>query len=114
VKKLTQHYVLKMHPRTSIFRRPFRIVIVQKSYAIITKEGIEFVRKRYSCSVELDTQEIKLYEFLIRLLSFGGMLPLALIRKWRETEILKSAEKPLYNCYCLYSRIAKEECLRGR
>ena len=81
-----------MHPRTPIFRRSPRIVIVQKSYAIITREGIEFVRNRYSCSVVLDRGEIKLYEFLIRLLSFGGILPLALIRKWRESEILKKAQ----------------------
>ena len=96
VKKLTQDYVVKMHPKTPIFPRSPRIVIAQKSYAIITKEGIEFVRKRYSCSVALDSGEIKLYEFLIRLLSFGGTLPLALIRKWRESEILKKAQKNHY------------------
>jgi hypothetical protein len=96
VKKLTQDYVVKMHPKTPIFRRSPRIVIAQKGYAIITREGIEFVRKRYSCSVALDPGEIKLYEFLIRLLSFGGMLPLALIRKWRESEILKKAQEKHY------------------
>jgi hypothetical protein len=85
-----------MRPKTSILRRSPRIVITQKSYAIITREGIEFVRKRYSCSVALDPREIKLYEFLIRLLSFGGTLPLATIRKWRESEILKKAQKNHY------------------
>ena len=85
-----------MHSRNPIFRRTPRIVIAQKSYAIITREGIEFVRKRYSCSVALDPGEIKLYEFLIRLLSFGGMLPLALIRKWRESGILKKAQTNHY------------------
>ena len=44
----------------------------------------------------LDPGEIKLYEFLIRLLSFGGTLPLALIRKWRESEILKKAQEKHY------------------
>ena len=80
-----------MQPRTPIFRRSPRIMIVPKSYVIITKEGIEFVRERYSCSVALDSGEIKLYEFLIRLLSFGGILPLALTKRWRESEIFKKA-----------------------
>lgn len=44
----------------------------------------------------LDTGEIKLYEFLIRLLSFGGSLPLSLIKRWRETEILKRAQESRY------------------
>jgi len=88
--------VAKLHPKTPIFRRSPRIVIAQKSYVIITKEGIEFVRKKYSCSVALDPGEIKLYEFLVRLLSFGGTLPLALIRKWQESEILKKAQKNHY------------------
>jgi hypothetical protein len=60
---------------------------------IITEKGIEFVRKRYSCSVELERGEIKLYEFLMRLLSFGGILSLALIRGWREGAILGKAQK---------------------
>ena len=85
-----------MHPRTPIFRRSPRIVIAPKSYVIITKEGIEFVRERYSCSVALDRGEIKLYEFLIRLLSFDGILPLALIKKWRESEIFKKAQENHY------------------
>jgi len=67
-----------------------------RARAIITREGIDFVRKRYSCSVALDPREIKSYEFLIRLLSFGGTLSLATIRKWRESEILKKAQKNHY------------------
>jgi len=85
-----------MHPRTPIFRRSPRIVIVPRSYVIITKEGIEFVRERYSCSVALDSGETRLYEFLIRLLSFDGILPLALIKRWRESEILKKARENHY------------------
>jgi hypothetical protein len=80
-----------MHHRTPIFRKPPRTVIVPKIYVIITKEGIEFVMERYSCSVALDPKEIKIYEFLIRLLSFEGILPLALIKRRRESEILKKA-----------------------
>ncbi|MFQ5836435.1 MAG: hypothetical protein ACE5HG_01125 [Candidatus Bathyarchaeia archaeon] len=34
---------------------------------------------------------MKLYEFLIRLLSFDGILPLVLIKRWRESDILKKA-----------------------
>lgn len=85
-----------MHHRTPIFRKPPRTVIVPKIYVIITKEGIEFVRGRYSCSVALDPKEIKIYEFLIRLLSFDGILPLALIKRWRESEILRKAQKNRY------------------
>ena len=94
--KLAQYHVAKMHPIIPISRRSRRIVILQKSCVIITREGIEFVRKRYSCSVALDPREIKLYEFLIRLLSFGGALPLDSIRKWRESKILKEAQKNHY------------------
>jgi hypothetical protein len=85
-----------MYSRTPIFRRSPRILIAQKSYAAITKEGVEFVRKRYSCSVVLDSGEIKLYGFLMRLLSFGGTLPLVLIKKWQESESLKKAQKNHY------------------
>lgn len=85
-----------MHQRTLILRRSPKTAIVRKSYVIITKEGIEFVRKRYSCSVELDSGETKLYEFLIRLLSLGGALPLDLIRRWRESTILEKAQKNHY------------------
>jgi len=90
------YYVVEMHQRILILKRSPKTAIVRKSYLIITKEGIEFVRKRYSCSVELDSGEIKLYEFLIRLLSLGGALPLALIRKWRESKILEKARKNHY------------------
>jgi len=82
-----------MHLRTPTFRRSPIIEIAQNSYAIITKKGVEFVRKRYFCSVVLDSGEIELYQFLIRLLSFGGMLPLDLIRKWRKKEILEKRRK---------------------
>lgn len=87
---------MKLHPKTIIFRRSLRGVIVPKGYVIITKEGIEFVRDRYSCSVALDSGEIKLYEFLLRLLSFDGILPLALVKRWRESEILKKAQEKHY------------------
>lgn len=87
---------MKLHPRTPIFRRPPRNVNIPKSYVIITKKGIEFVRERYSCSVALDREEIKLYAFLIRLLSFDGILPLVLIKKWRESVILKKAQENNY------------------
>jgi len=85
-----------MHPGIPIVRRSPRTVIVPKSYITITKKGIEFVRERYSCSVTLDSGEIKLYEFLIRLLSFDGILPLVLIKRWRESEILKKAQEKHY------------------
>jgi len=82
-----------MHLRTPTFRRSSIIEIAQNSYVIITKEGIEFVRKRYFCSVVLGSGEIELYEFLIQLLSFGGTLPLDLIRKWRKKKFFKKHRK---------------------
>lgn len=93
-----------MHLRAPTSRRPSIIKIGQESYAIITKEGIEFVRKRYFCAVVLDSGEIELYEFLIQLLSFGGMLPLDLIRKWRKKEILEKAQKNHYVTVTLLRR----------
>ena len=80
----------------AIFRRSPRIVITQKRYASITEKGVDFVRERYSCSVVLDSGEIKLYEFLIRLLSFGGSLPLSLIKRWREAETLRKVLEGRY------------------
>ena len=85
-----------MASRSLIFRRSPKILIAQKSYATITKEGVDFVRKRYSCSVVLDSGEIKLYGFLMRLLSFGGTLSLTLIKRWRESESLIKARKNHY------------------
>ena len=96
VKKTPQHYVVRMHLSTTTFRKSSIIGIAQKSYVIITKEGINFVRKRYFCSTVLDSEEIELYEFLIQLLFLGGILPLDLIRKWRKKEILEKAQKNHY------------------
>ncbi len=96
--------MMKMHHKTLLFRKPPRIMIVPKSYVIITKEGVEFVMERYSCSVALDPGEIKIYEFLIRLLSFDGILPLALIKRRRESEILKKALQTRYVTVSAFGR----------
>lgn len=73
-----------------------RIVIAQKRYAVVTQKGVEFVRKRYSCSVPLAQEEIKLYGFLMRLISFGGMLPLSSIKRWSLMECLTNTVKRDY------------------
>ena len=93
-----------MHHRTPIFRKPPRAMIVPKSYVIITKEGIEFVMERYSCSVALDPGEIKIYEFLIRLLSVEGILPLTLIKRRRESGVLKKALENHYVTVSAFGR----------
>lgn len=85
-----------MRHRRPIVKKPSKIVESRRGYAAISKEGIEFVRKRYCCSVELDSEEIKLYGFLMRLLSFGGKLPLALIKKWGYGEVMRKAVKNRY------------------
>lgn len=77
-------------PTSSFSRKLRRIVIAQKRYATVTKKGIEFVRKRYSCLVPLAQEEIKLYGFLMRLISFGGMLPLSSIKRWGLMESLRN------------------------
>lgn len=82
-----------MGPRNRVFNRSPGIVTAQGDSVIITKKGVEFVRKRYSCSVALEHGEIRLYEFLMRLLSFGGILPLALLKGWREGTTLEKAQK---------------------
>jgi hypothetical protein len=94
-----------MRHKPFIFRKPPRTIIVPKSYVIITEEGIDFVMERYSSSVELDPGEIKIYEFLIRLLSFDGVLPLTLIKRRRESEILK---KTLENDYVAVSAFGRK------
>jgi len=94
-----------MHPRAPTSRRSPRIAIAPKIYLIITKEGIEFVRERYSYSVALESGEIKLYAFLIRLLSFYGILPLALIKRRLGSEIL---EKALENHYVTLSALGRK------
>lgn len=59
-----------------------RLVGSQKQYMIITKKGIEFVAKIYSCAAPLAPEEIELCGFLLRLVSFGGVLPLSSMKRW--------------------------------
>ena len=93
-----------MHHRAHILRKQPRTMIVPKSYVIITKEGLEFVMERYSCSVALDPEEIKVYEFLIRLLSVEGILPLTLIKRRRESGVLKKALENHYVTVSAFGR----------
>ncbi len=93
-----------MHPRTTVFRRSPKILIVPNTYIIITREGLEFVKEKYSCSGALDSGETRLYLFLIRLLSFHGILPLNLMGKWRISEILEKARENHYVTVTPYKR----------
>ena len=68
-----------------------RLVISGRRYVVITKAGVRFARERYCSSASLHGTEIELYGFLLRLLSFGGVLPLAVVRRWRRTGILRRA-----------------------
>ncbi len=108
-KILTNNVVAKMQPKFPRARRSPRIMIAPKSYLIITKEGIDFVREKYSCSSVLRREEIKLYEFLMRLLSFGGNLPLTSTKKWRKSEILKSALENRYVTITAFRRELPKE-----
>ena len=60
---------------------------------VITKVGVRFTRECYCSSARMPGPEIELYGFLLTLLSFGGVLPLAAVRRWRRTKILKKASE---------------------
>lgn len=60
---------------------------------VITEAGVRFARECYCSSASLPGPEIELYCFLLRLLSFGGVLPLAVVRWWRRTGILRKASE---------------------
>ena len=72
-------------------RRLPRVVVSRRRYVVITKAGVKFARECYCSSASLPGPEIELYGFLLRLLSFGGLLPLAVVRRWRRTGILRRA-----------------------
>ncbi len=72
-------------------RRKLRRVISRKRYVIISKAGVRFATECYCASTSLHGTEIELYGFLLRLLSFGGVLPLTVVKRWRRTKILKRA-----------------------
>jgi len=72
-------------------RRLPRVVISRRRYAIVTEAGVRFARECYCSSVAQRGTEIELYGFLLRLLSFGGVLPLDVVRRWHRTGILKRA-----------------------
>ncbi len=75
-------------------RRSPRVVISGKRYVVITKDGVKFARECYCSSASLPGTQIELYGFLLTLLSFGGVLPLVAVRRWRRTKILtKASEK---------------------
>jgi hypothetical protein len=72
-------------------RRSPRVVISRKRYVVITKNGVKFARECYCSSGSLPGTQIELYGFLLSLLSFGGVLPLVAVRRWRRTKILRKA-----------------------
>ena len=73
-------------------RRP-RVIISRKRYVVITKAGVGFARECYCTSTSLPGPEIELYGFLLKLLSFGGVMPLDVVERWRRTEILRKASE---------------------
>lgn len=73
-------------------RRP-RLEVSRRRYVVITKIGVRFARECYCSSVRMSGPEIELYGFLLKLLSFGGAMPLDVIRRWRRTAILRKASE---------------------
>ncbi|NIP66779.1 hypothetical protein GWN63_01595 [Candidatus Bathyarchaeota archaeon] len=74
-------------------RRSLRPAVSGKRYVVITKTGIRFAKECYSSSEESPETDTELYGFLLRLLSFGGVLPLAIVKRWRRTKILRKASE---------------------
>ncbi len=58
---------------------------------VITEAGVRFARECYCSSARRPGPEIELYGFLLKLLSFGGVMPLDVVRRWRRTKILRKA-----------------------
>jgi hypothetical protein len=73
-----------------------RVVVSQKQYVIITKKGLEFVSTIFSCAAPLAPEEIKFYGFLMRLVSFGGVLPLSSMKRWSLVGTLEGTVKKDY------------------
>lgn len=70
-----------------------RVVVSRRRFVVITEEGVRFARECYCSAAGLSGPEIELYGFLLKLLSFGGALPLDVVRRWRRLEILKKASE---------------------
>ncbi len=60
---------------------------------VITEAGVRFARECYCSSARRPGPEIELYGFLLKLLSFGGVMPLDVVRRWRRTSILRKASE---------------------
>jgi hypothetical protein len=73
------------------FSRKPRGVVSRRRYVIITEAGVGFARECYCFSAGQRGTEIELYGFLLRVLSYGGMLPLDVVRRWGCLGILKRA-----------------------
>jgi hypothetical protein len=65
----------------------------RRRYVVITEAGVRFARGCYCSSARRPGPEIELYGFLLKLLSFGGVIPLDVVRRWRRTEILRKASE---------------------
>ena len=60
---------------------------------VITEAGVRFARECYCSSSSMAGPEIELYGFLLKLLSFGGFMPLVVVRRWRRTGVLRKASE---------------------
>ena len=73
------------------FSRKPRVVVSGRRFVVITEAGVGFARECYCSSAGQRGTEIELYGFLLRLLSYGGVLPLDVVRRWRRLGILRRA-----------------------
>lgn len=68
-----------------------RLRVSGRRFVVITEDGVRFAKECYCSSAKASGPEIELYGFVLKLLSFGGMMPLDVVRRWRRLEILRRA-----------------------
>ena len=88
-------------------RRLPRLGVSRKRFVVITEDGVRFASECYCSSASMAGPEIELYGFVLRLLSFGGVMPLDVIKRLIESgesydeelelgrAILKSHKEPV-------------------
>ena len=72
-------------------RRLPRLRVSGRRFVVITEDGVKFAKECYCSSASMHGREIELYGFVLKLLSFGGVMPLDVVRRWRRLEILRRA-----------------------
>ena len=81
--------------------RSLRLRVSGRRFVVITEEGARFAKECFCSSVSVAGSEIELYGFLLKLLSFGGVLPLDVVRRWQRLGVVRRASG---RRFCVVSR----------